>query len=85
MIHLKMTSETGFSLEATNPDESLKSYARDRIRDAYNQEVCNFLQEVAVSLRRLKPGESITLQSKPIEVSLERKPETQTTKPLPKK
>lgn len=70
-MKLKMKNELGLVIEVENPDERLKQYFSDRIAEAYNTELVHFLQEVAVTLRKLKPGDKTTIYSKPIEVTLE--------------
>lgn len=70
-MKLKMKNDRGLVFEAVNPDQHLQQYYQDRIAEAYRQELVNFLQETVATLRKLKPGEKVTIYSKPIEVTLE--------------
>jgi hypothetical protein len=71
-MKLEFKNDTGLKLRADNPDESLNHYFKGRILDAYNEETRNFLEEVAVALRKLPPGKTVTVYSKPISVQLTR-------------
>lgn len=55
----------------TNPDERGRQHWRDRLAAAYAQEVQEFIQECQVAMRKMKPGDTITLSSRPIEVTME--------------
>ena len=55
-----------------NPSERILAATRADILAAYHAEALAFVEDVAVTLRRLAPGESVTVQSRPIEVTLSR-------------
>ena len=69
-MKLAIKTEHDLIFEATNPDESLKYYWLQQLRQAYEAEVQEFLQECAVTMRNLKAGEQVTVKSKPIKVTL---------------
>ena len=80
-MKLKMKNDRGLVFEAVNPDEHLKQYYQDQMAAAYQKELINFLQETIATLRNLKPGEKVTIYSKPIEVTLEHCQQSTEAKP----
>lgn len=64
----------GLKVEATNPDEAMNAYVRGKLCEAWLAEAYSFIEEVSVTLRKLKAGKKVTLRSKPIVVELERTP-----------
>lgn len=74
-MKLKITGEHGFKFKAENPDESLSNYFVGKMEEAYRQELVNFFREVVVSMRKLKEGETITVKSIPLIVTLSKKKE----------
>lgn len=79
-MKLTYKGEHDVQVVADNPDESMKEYYINKIRSALYLEWENFLEEVSVTLRNLKSGESVTIRSKPISVTLERSKPEQTEK-----
>lgn len=75
-MNIKMTGENGMTLDCKNADESVKQYAIERIGRLWEKERQEFLQEVQVAIRNLKDGETLTLRSKPIEITLQKDTET---------
>lgn len=71
-MKIKWTSEWGAEVSATNPDESMTDYFKKKFREAFLKEAQNFMEEVSVAVRTCKPGETITIESKPIKVRIER-------------
>lgn len=67
-MKLKIKGEHNFHFVAENPDESLNRYWKNKIGEAWTSEANEFLEEVAVALRKLKAGEKVTITSKPIVV-----------------
>lgn len=57
---------------AENPDDRFKDFWRRQMMDAIQQEILEFLQEVQVAMRNIEPGQTVTLVSKPMEVTIER-------------
>jgi hypothetical protein len=76
-MKLKFQTERGMHVEVTNPDEAMKKMYKDAIRDKYDNEAFEFIQECAVAARNIKPGQRIELKSRPIEVIIERDVEQQ--------
>lgn len=70
-MKLTVKGDHGLLITATNPDERLRKDFADRIAASFADEIQGFLEEVSVALRNLKPGESKTVASKPIIISLE--------------
>lgn len=77
-MKLEIKGECGFHFKSENPDESLKQYWLDKLKEAYAEELQAFLEEVTVTMRKLKPGENATVESRPIKVTLEREALTPT-------
>ena len=71
-MKLTFKTETHMKVIAESPDESMKRSFLQSIQDAYNQEAKDFFEEVRVAIRILKTGEKKTIQSRPIEVDIER-------------
>lgn len=71
-MKITIKGEHGIEFQATNPDESLKAYHRDRMKQALLDEFSAFMEEVFVTMRQLEPGESKTITSKPIVIELSR-------------
>jgi hypothetical protein len=75
--------DCGAVVVATNPNRSFRQYIAEQMVLAAHKEFAEFAQEVNVALRRIKPGETVTLQSRPIVVTIEAPPEPQTAPPAP--
>lgn len=71
-MKLTYKNERGLEFVAKNPDESLSNYWRTQIEDAIWSELREFSQECAVALRNLKPGEKVTLESRPVKVTIQK-------------
>lgn len=71
-MKLKINEPTGMTLEVHKPDQQLKAYWIGKVREKWEQELREFMEEVSVGLRKLEPGQSVTLSSRPIVVTLER-------------
>ncbi len=68
---MKVTiKENECHIVAENPDDRLMGHFAERIIEARDKEFAEFLEEVRVALRKLQPGESTSLQSRPIEVQV---------------
>jgi hypothetical protein len=71
---MKYTSKDGkVKIECDTENTRLMDYMRDQLMAQLHQEWRDFMEEVAVTLRKSKPGEKFTLYSKPIEVVIENK------------
>lgn len=68
----------GMVVHCQNPDEAMKQELFGRVRDSLLKEQDEFVQEVGVALRKLKPGQKRQLRSKPISVEIERVPDQST-------
>jgi hypothetical protein len=55
-----------------NPTDRMLSATRADLRAAYDAEAREWVEEVSVALRRLKPGERVTITSRPLVAELER-------------
>lgn len=71
-MKITVEEETGLKFVAEKPDETLKKYWLEKLRAALANEFQSFMDEVAVAMRKLKPGESVTLESRPIKVTLQK-------------
>ena len=71
-MDLSYKGEHGMVVIAKHPDESIKAWVTDRMREALIQEQNAFLQEVGVALRKMKPGQKRILLSRPIRVELQK-------------
>lgn len=60
------------------PDDKFQEHLKHRLTGAMWQEIIEFMEEVKVTLRKLQPGETAQLESKPLRVELSREPETET-------
>lgn len=58
-----------------NPTGWFVGYVHQQIQDAIAIEIEKFLDEINVTLRNLKPGETAQLESKPIRVEIFREKE----------
>lgn len=79
-MKLTFETETHMKVIAQAPDEPMKKRFADSIMDAYHREAISFREEVIVAIRKLKPGEKMTLKSRPLEVDMERTLEKQPAK-----
>lgn len=62
---------------ADKPDDTFISYSLEQVQRAIVKEQMEFLEEVRVTFRNLKPGKTVTLKSKPIRVTISREHETE--------
>lgn len=62
----------GIEIKAKNADERLRADFSARIAEAYANELQAFLEECRVAFRKLKPGETATIESRPIVVTMEK-------------
>jgi hypothetical protein len=76
-VKLTFTGEHGINVTAENPDERISKYFRDKIAEAYHAEIQAFLEEVAVAIRKLEPGQTVTVESKPMKVMISSPPTEQ--------
>ena len=72
VMKLTVMEENELVFQSNKPDEELKQYFLNKIKRAYELELKNFLEEVSVTLRQMKDGETKTLESRPITVTLEK-------------
>lgn len=70
-MKISYEGENGVKFLAENPSESLKQYWRNRLKDVIEEEIQNFVEEVAVAMRTMQPGTKRKLKSRPIIVTLE--------------
>jgi hypothetical protein len=71
-MKLSIKGVNGFKFSSEKPDEALSAYWINRLKEAYDEEAKNFFQEVSVAMRKLKPGGRVKLESRPIQVLLQR-------------
>ena len=69
-MKITWTGECGAKIVANNPDQKIKEYFKQQISDAYYREVNDFMEEVSVAIRKIKKGETITLTSRPIVITI---------------
>lgn len=68
---MKLTySNNEMKIEVTNPDERIRGHFADRFREAVAREIDEFLQECQVAFRKLEPGQTVKLTSRPITVEI---------------
>jgi len=60
------------TLTADNPDESIRRMFIGKIAESVQSELHDFLEEVSVTMRKLEPGQTATVTSMPITVTLEK-------------
>jgi len=60
---------------AEDPDDKFVGYVQQQIQDAIAIEIGEFFEEISVTLRNLKPGKTVQLESKPIRVEIFREKE----------
>ena len=70
-MKLSYEGEHGVKLEADHPDERIRQYFRDKIKEVIEDEIQSFLEEVSVSFRQMEPGQKKVLKSRPITVTLQ--------------
>jgi RNA 3'-terminal phosphate cyclase len=74
---MKLTYTNGkIAIVAESPDDRIQKHFAERFCEAINREVDEFLQECQVALRKLKPGQEVTLTSRPIVVTMSAEKET---------
>lgn len=71
-MKLTWSTDWGARIEAGNPDDRMRDHMKEQFRLAWLHEAEAFAEEVSVALRKCKPGETVHLKSKPIEVTIER-------------
>jgi hypothetical protein len=71
-MKISYTGERGLKIEVVNPDEKLIGDFRGRVQEMWLKEAREFMEEVAVGLRKLPNNKKVTLRSKPITVEIER-------------
>ena len=71
-MKMTWTGEHGATVTADKPDERMTAYHVGKIQEAYQAELNAFLQEVIVAVRTMKTGETRTLKSKPLIITISR-------------
>lgn len=54
-----------------NPDERFKAEWRERLLAGIQKEIVEFLTEVHVAMRKIQPGQTITMEHVPMIVTIE--------------
>lgn len=74
---MKYTSKNGkVKIECSTSNSRLMEYMRDDLMTDLHKEWHDFIEEVAVAIRKSQPGDRLHLESKPIVVEIEHDPET---------
>jgi hypothetical protein len=74
MMNVTYKGDHGLKVSVTNADRQVMRVVAQKVRDQWNEELEIFINEIRATMRKMEPGQSITVISKPLtcEMTMER-------------